>query len=181
MSYYAPPPPPSGGGNFPPASNAAAILAMTTAAVAQNSQQDKINRELFIGNTPGGTDNLLLLHFLNAAMRRVGLCGPQETPVLNVRVNNKFSFAEFLTADLANKALSLNGIPFLGGTLLKVSRPSKYMGPAIPAQTWQQLTGQSVPEGAVLDADQEKIRRELFVGNTTPEMDGTCVYIRLNG
>ncbi|KAL3934106.1 MAG: hypothetical protein SGARI_003532, partial [Bacillariaceae sp.] len=70
---------------------------------------------------------------------------------------------------MANKALNLNGIPFLGA-VLKVSRPSKYAGPPTPPKSWQELTGQALPQGAVLDAEQEKINRELFVGNTTPEM-----------
>ena len=63
----------------------------------------------------------------------------------------------------------MNGIPFLGA-VLKVSRPSKYMGPITPSKTWQELTGLPLPQGAALDADQEKLNRELFVGNTTPEM-----------
>eukprot|EP00429_Kryptoperidinium_foliaceum_P068669 CAMPEP_0176064266 /NCGR_PEP_ID=MMETSP0120_2-20121206/32053_1 /TAXON_ID=160619 /ORGANISM="Kryptoperidinium foliaceum, Strain CCMP 1326" /LENGTH=285 /DNA_ID=CAMNT_0017397839 /DNA_START=227 /DNA_END=1084 /DNA_ORIENTATION=+ len=70
---------------------------------------------------------------------------------------------------MANRALNLNGIPFLGA-VLKVSRPSKYAGPPMPTKTWQDLTGQALPTGAVLDSEQEKINRELFVGNTTPEM-----------
>jgi RNA recognition motif. (a.k.a. RRM, RBD, or RNP domain) len=65
--------------------------------------------------------------------------------------------------------LSLNGIPFLGA-VLKISRPSKYTGPPMPARTWQSLTGQQLPVGVALDAEQEKVNRELFVGNTTPEM-----------
>ncbi len=112
---------------------------------------------------------MLLLQFLNGAMRRVNLCGPHETPILNCRVNTKFAFIELLSADVANRALNLNGIPFLGA-VLKVSRPSKYAGPPIPTKTWQELTGQALPSGAVVDAEQEKINRELFVGNTTPEM-----------
>jgi len=139
-----------------------------------SSQQDKINRELFVGNTPPGTSELLILHFLNAAMRRVGLCEPYETPIVDSRVNNKFAFIELKTIDLANKALSLNGIPFLG-SFLKVSRPSKYTGPNTPARTWQQLTGQSLPDGAALDAEQEKLSRELFIGNTTPEMTESMI------
>lgn len=131
--------------------------------------QEKINRELFVGNTPPGTSEMLLLQFLNGAMRRVKICGPQETPILNCRVNTKFAFVELVSAEIANKALNLNGIPFLGA-VLKVSRPSKYAGPHVPAQTWQQLTGQALPVGTILDAEQEKINRELFVGNTTPEM-----------
>lgn len=136
---------------------------------ANQAAMDKINRELFVGNTPPGTSELLLLHFLNGAMRRVQLCGPAETPILNCRVNAKFAFIELVHADMANRALSLNGIPFLGA-VLKVSRPSKYQGPPMPAKTWQQLTGQSLPTGIALDAEQEKVNRELFVGNTTPEM-----------
>ena len=53
---------------------------------------------------------------------------------------------------------------------MKVSRPSKYAGPPMPTKTWQELTGQALPTGIAMDADQEKINRELFVGNTTPEM-----------
>ena len=106
---------------------------------------------------------------MNGAMRRVGLCQPHETPVLNSRVSSKFGFIELINADMANRALNLNGIPFLGA-VLKVSRPSKYAGPDVPAKTWQELTGQSLPEGAALDAEQEKMQRELFIGNTTPEM-----------
>lgn len=136
---------------------------------AQQAAQEKINRELFIGNTPPGTSEMLLLQFLNGAMRRVNLCGPHETPILNCRVNTKFAFIELLNAEMANRALNLNGIPFLGA-VLKVSRPSKYAGPPIPTKTWQELTGQALPSGAVVDAEQEKINRELFVGNTTPEM-----------
>jgi splicing factor U2AF subunit len=136
--------------------------------VPNSAALDKINRELFVGNTPPGTSELLLLHFINAAMRRTGLCLPHESPVLNARVSNKFSFIELTTHDAANKALNLNGIPFIGGTFLKISRPAKYTGPVVQSQTWQQLTGQ--PDTAPIDPEQEKLRRELFIGNTTPEM-----------
>lgn len=136
---------------------------------AQQAAQEKINRELFVGNTPAGTSEILLLQFLNGAMRRVNLCSPNETPILNCRVNQKFAFVECTSADMANNALNLNGIPFLGA-FLKVSRPSKYAGPPTPNKTWQELTGQP-PVGGMIDGSQdEKISRELFVGNTTPEM-----------
>jgi hypothetical protein len=72
---------------------------------AQQAAQDKINRELFVGNTPPGTSELLLLHFLNSAMRRVQLCQVHETPILNCRVNTKFAFIELAHADMANRAL----------------------------------------------------------------------------
>ena len=150
---------------------------------------DKINRELFVGNVPPGTSEALLMQFLNGAMRRVGLCAPDATPILNCRTNAKFAFVELASMDDANRALNLNGIPFLGASL-RVSRPSKYAGPFVPSQTWQQLTGQPLPPGmtpvpentagAVMGAGgmmmmmstnpEEKLQRELFVGNTTPEM-----------
>lgn len=135
----------------------------------QLASQDKINRELFVGNTPPGTSELLLLHFMNSAMRRVQLCQPHETPIVSCRVNAKFSFIEFVNPDMANRALNLNSIPFLGA-ILKVSRPSKYNGPLMPTKTWQMLTGIQLPEGVALDGEQEKLQRELFLGNTTPEM-----------
>lgn len=148
-------------------------LAMMSAS-AQNAQ-DKINRELFVGNTPPGTSEALLMQFLNGAMRRVGLCAPDATPILNCRTNAKFAFVELASFDDANRALNVNGIPFLGASL-RVSRPSKYAGPHIPSQTWQQLTGQPLPPGMTPvpentgGSPDEKINRELFVGNTTPEM-----------
>jgi hypothetical protein len=136
-------------------------------AVTNNPVQDKINRELFVGNTPAGTSELLLQHFVNAAMRRSGLCGPYESPVVNARVNSKFAFVELNSIDMANKCLNLNGIPFLN-VQLKICRPSKYIGPVVPAITWFQLTGQD--SNNIYDPEMEKLQRELFVGNTTPEM-----------
>jgi len=134
--------------------------------------QEKINRELFVGNTPPGTSELLLTQFLNGAMKRVGLCQPDAMPIIQCRVNSKFAFVECSSAEDANKALNLNGIPFMG-SCLKVSRPSKYVGPHVPSKTWQQITGQPIPPNVtpITDASPEdKINRELFVGNTTPEM-----------
>ena len=144
--------------------------------MAMNPQQEKINRELFVGNTPPGTSELLLLHYLNAAMRRAGLCQPHETPIINSRVNNKFAFIELQSMEMTKQALSLNGIPFVGGIYLKVSRPSKYIGPDVNLQvpTWQQVTNQQ-GVSPLLDPEQEKLSRELFIGNTTPEMTDVMI------
>lgn len=115
------------------------------------------------------------MQFLNGAMRRVNLCPQDATPILNCRTNAKFAFVECASVDDANRTLNLNGIPFLGASL-RVSRPSKYAGPHVPSQTWQQLTGQPLPPGMIPvpentgGSPEEKINRELFVGNTTPEM-----------
>jgi len=143
----------------------------STAGLSLNLMaQDKVNRELFVGNTPPGTSEALLREFLNGAMRRVRLVEHTHTPIVTCRVNSKFAFIECTTVDDANKALNLNGIPFLGACL-KVSRPSKYMGPVIPAKTWQELTGQPLPANVLsLSSSDDKINRELFIGNTLPEM-----------
>ena len=114
------------------------------------------------------------MQFLNGAMRRVNLCPPDATPIVQCRTNQKFAFVECASIDYANKALNLNGIPFLGACL-RVSRPSKYAGPHVPSQTWQQFTGQPLPPGMTpvpenTSSAEEKVNRELFVGNTTPEM-----------
>ena len=141
----------------------------------QPVSQEKIHRELFVGNTPPETSELLLLHFINAAMRRVKLCQPHESPVINVRVQSKFAFVELGTAEQANQCLHLNGIPFLQAHL-KISRPSKYNNPAglpAPHQNWQSLTGQDTSK--VPDPETEKLRRELFIGNTTPEMTSSML------
>jgi RNA recognition motif-containing protein len=160
-------------------------LAMAAHQPALNAQ-DKINRELFVGNVPPGTSEALLMQFLNGAMRRVGLCGPTEPAIVSCRTNAKFAFIECANFDMTGRALNLNGIPFLGACL-RVSRPSKYAGPHTPSQTWQQLTGQPLPPGMTAVPEninpasggmivpssnnpEEKLQRELFVGNTTPEM-----------
>lgn len=140
------------------------------------SPQDKINRELFVGNTPPGTSEALLMQFLNGAMRRVNLCAPDASPIVACRLNQKFAFVECASVQDANNVLNLTGIPFLGASL-KVSRPSKYAGPFVAHSTWQQLTGQPLIPGMTGDASaDEKLNRELFIGNTTPEM--TDVMIR---
>lgn len=152
----------------------AATSALSSILAAQQAAQDKVNRELFVGNTPQGTSEMLLIQFLNGAMRRIGLCPQDMSPILQCRVNQKFAFVECQSIEYANKALNLNGIPFLGACL-KVSRPSKYTGPFVASKTWQELTGQPVPANMTpvdsnLSSAEEKVNRELFIGNTTPEM-----------
>ena len=153
-------------------------MGMGMGMLAANPVQDKINRELFVGNTPPGTSDTLLITFLTGAMKRTNLCGPAETPIVTCRVNQKFAFVECATAEIACNALNLNGIPFMGSQL-KVSRPSKYVGPIVAAKTWQEITGTPLPSNVVPMGSagtiggtnpEEKLQRELFIGNTTPEM-----------
>lgn len=100
--HYGPP----GGSSYGMASPHQPVVVQNAMLYGANqAAQDKINRELFVGNTPPGTSELLLLHFMNAAMRRVKLCQPHETPILNCRVNTKFAFVELVHAEMANRAL----------------------------------------------------------------------------
>ena len=128
------------------------------------------DRELFVGNIPANIDDRFLLNFLNGAMRQVNLCAKHETPCLSCQINaGNFAFVEMVTPDMANRCLNLNGILFLNARI-KVGRPKKYSGPFVVTKTWQELTGESLTVDAVLDSEAEKVNRELFVGNTTPEM-----------
>eukprot|EP00529_Nitzschia_sp_RCC80_P013751 CAMPEP_0113448228 /NCGR_PEP_ID=MMETSP0014_2-20120614/4655_1 /TAXON_ID=2857 /ORGANISM="Nitzschia sp." /LENGTH=741 /DNA_ID=CAMNT_0000339427 /DNA_START=350 /DNA_END=2575 /DNA_ORIENTATION=- /assembly_acc=CAM_ASM_000159 len=128
------------------------------------------DRELFVGNIPSNIDDRFLLNFLNGAMRHANLCPRHETPCLSCQINSSnFAFVEMLNVDYANKCLNLNGILFLNSRV-KVGRPKKYAGPFVVAKTWQELTGDTLTIDAVLDSESEKVNRELFIGNTTPEM-----------
>lgn len=144
------------------------------------SEEEKINRELFVGNTPPGTSEQLLIQFFNGAMYRIELATPDCSPIVNCRVNEKFAFVECASVEDANRALNLNGIPFMG-TCLRVSRPSKYAGPHVPSKTWQELTGQPVPPNIHTSLADDKVNRELFVGNTTPEMTEQALIEFLGG
>jgi hypothetical protein len=89
---------------------------------------------------------------------------------MSCQINSgNFAFVEMVTADYANKCLNLNGILFLNARL-KVGRPKKYSGPFVVTKSWQELTGDTLTIDAMLDSESEKVNRELFVGNTTPDM-----------
>ena len=133
-------------------------------------------RELFVGNVVGtGCTDIALKEYLNDAMRKVGLVTGPEDPIISCRMNQKFSFIELRSIEDCNNALNLNGIPFMGQNL-KVSRPAKYVGPMVAAKTWQQLTGQdSLPATVATTTElvvdpSTKLYREIFVGNTSPDM-----------
>lgn len=117
----------------------------SSVSIAQSQQlvTPKESRELFVGNVlANGVSDTVLKEFLNSAMRQVGLATGPEDPIVTCRMSAKFSFIELRTPDDSKNALSLNGIPFMG-QCLKISRPSKYIGPTYQAKTWQELTGQA--------------------------------------
>jgi len=157
--------------------NGFGYFAMSSAAtLSPNSNlskaADKVNRELFVGNTPSDISEAVLVNFLNGAMERVRLCETGRKPIIKCRLSAKYAFIECETVEDTNRALNLNGICFRGVSL-RVSRPSKYAGLKTSYKTWQELTGQHlrsppIPESVM--SDNNKVNLELFIGNTTPEM-----------
>lgn len=113
---------------------------LTTPIASLVYTEPKEHKELFVGNTPSGVNEMLLLEFLNAAMRHSGLySGPESVePIVTCRLNSKFAFVETRTAQDATNAMNLDNIPFLGN-FLKIGRPTKYFGPVTPHVTWQEL------------------------------------------
>ena len=130
----------------------------------------KMNRELFVGNTPPGTSDAVLHNFLNAAMTRVGLTLPMlptinnGQPVIQLRVSSKFAFAQTRTEVEAANLMNLTGIPFMGG-FLKITRPGKYAGVVTPAKTWQELTG--VAPISIAQLNPGSVQQQTLVAGTT--------------
>jgi hypothetical protein len=99
---------------------------------------EKMSRELFVGNTTPEMTDVMIRDFLGRAMEQVGLTIMPGNPINTVRVSGKFAFVELRTAQEAANALNLNGIPYLGASL-KVGRPSKYAGPETPHGNWEDI------------------------------------------
>jgi hypothetical protein len=96
-----PPPPPlpsMGGGMMMGGAAAAASLGM----LGIDAAQQKIMRELFVGNTPDGTNEVVLMDFLNAAIQQVNLVPTPGNPIVQCRVSDKFAFIELRTIEEAN-------------------------------------------------------------------------------
>ena len=130
----------------------------------------KTMRELFVGNTPPGTTQAHLIEFLNAALKQVNLTTSPGDPIIQCRVSEKFAFVELRSIEETNAMLSVTGIPY-NGNMLKIGRPSKYVGPMVASSNWQALTGTMADPGVSGVDPNTKIYRELFVGNTMPEMN----------
>ena len=189
-----PPPPPPPIMHAPSSSSSSAVnpafLAHPAIFLAPSPAGLKEAKELFVGNvTATGISDVVLKDFLNAAMRQVGLLTGPEDAISGVRMNSKFCFIEMRTVEDCSNALNLNGIPFMG-SMLKIGRPAKYSGPQTPCKTWQEITGQTVPvianlgiaaTAAVASDPATKVFREIFVGNTTPEMTETSIREFIGG
>ncbi len=100
--------------------------------------EEKLNRELFIGNTTPEMTGSMLTDFLGKAMQQVGLTIMPGNPINACRVNGKFAFIELRTVKEAENALNLNNIPYMGA-MLRVGRPSKYNGPVTNHGNWEDI------------------------------------------
>jgi splicing factor U2AF subunit len=158
-------------------------------AMGGNDPMTKKARELYIGNLPDGVPEAQLMAFLNAALCQAGQNTQPGMPIVSVRCNGRFAFAEFRTTEETTMALNLNGI-ILVGHALNVGRPSAYTGPPTQHIRWDQLMAQKIAEnpqlaeeaiglapggaGAVAGAGAghscagdptTKVCRELYIGN----------------
>jgi RNA recognition motif. (a.k.a. RRM, RBD, or RNP domain) len=105
---------------------------------ALDAEQEKVNRELFVGNTTPEMTEGMLKEFLGNAMLQVGLNVLPGNPITACRVSGKFAFIELRTPQEAANALNLTNIPFLG-TQLRVGRPSKWNGPVDHHGNWEDI------------------------------------------
>lgn len=133
------------------------------------------DRTLFVGNVLAAVNDTVLRDFLNAAMQQVELVKSGESPITSVRKNQKYAFIELTSAQEANKALNLYGIPFMGQNLV-IKRPTNYKGPNTPAKTWNDLIGAEAGHVPPRADPATKCYREVFVGNIP--QDCTVDYIR---
>ena len=106
--------------------------------IAMDAEQEKVNRELFVGNTTPEMTESMLKEFLGNAMMQVGLNIMPGNPISACRVSGKFAFIELRTPQEAANALNLNQIPYLG-TQLRVGRPSKWSGAADQHGNWEDI------------------------------------------
>ena len=106
--------------------------------VALDAEQEKVNRELFVGNTTPEMTESMLREFLGNAMLQVGLNILPGNPISACRVSGKFAFIELRSPQEAANALNLTNIPFMG-TQLRVGRPSKWNGPPDHHGNWEDI------------------------------------------
>jgi splicing factor U2AF 65 kDa subunit len=120
-----------------------------TLSVAPSEPQSSFNtqevafREVYVGGIPTDLDESLLIAFFSSAMQRLCLTLAPTNPILHCRLQPKFAFLEFRSSQEASNCLNLNGIPFMGH-LLRVSRPTNYLGPLFNFYSWGELAARWV-------------------------------------
>ena len=105
---------------------------------ATSQPEDKVNRELYIGNVTTEMTEKSITEYLGKALEQVGFNTKPGNPIIACQISGKYAFVEFRNSEEATKGLNLNNIPFMGVNL-KVSRPSKYAGPATAHENWENV------------------------------------------
>lgn len=77
-----------------------------TPADSHSNPEDKLNRELFVGNTTPEMTSEMIRDFLGRAMEQVGLTTMPGNPINQVRTSGKFAFVELRTKEEAANAVS---------------------------------------------------------------------------
>jgi len=103
-----------------------------------DSEKEKVNRELFVGNTTAEMTEQMLKDFLGAAMESVGLNIMEGNPITLCELFGKYAFLELRTPREATNALNLNNIPFMGVNL-QITRPAKWNGSFEPHSNWEHI------------------------------------------
>ena len=115
-----------------------------------NPQQEKINREIHLGNTNPAITPDQLSNFVNAAMIQGELVTAPGPCVMTVRCSGKFAFAEFRTQEEANNAMNLSNI-ILMGRPLRIARPRNYTGPNPTITPWPIWMAQKIAANPALE------------------------------
>jgi RNA recognition motif-containing protein len=103
-----------------------------------DSEKEKVNRELFVGNTTPSMTDQMLKDFLGSAMEQVGLSIMDGNPITLCEMFGKYAFIELRTPREATNALNLNNILFMGSNL-QITRPAKYQGKFEEHMNWEQV------------------------------------------
>jgi len=103
-----------------------------------DSEAEKVNRELFVGNTTAEMTDQMLKDFLGTAMGQVGLSIMDGNPITVCEMFGKYAFIEMRTPRETANALNLNNIEFMNSKL-QITRPAKYQGEFEEHMNWEQV------------------------------------------
>jgi len=99
-------------------------------------QNDKLERELYIGNIPGGTTPEELVAFLGSICETMKLNTQPGNPVIGARIKSptdRFAFIECRSnQETANLATGLYNVEYMG-CVLRVRRPASYEQKKVPS------------------------------------------------
>jgi len=119
--------PHTGGGGLGGGGGSVADLMMARGmpVAMDKATEDKIRRELFVGNTTPAMTETSIRAFLGLlALQTRQLVGPGD-PIVSLRLSGHFAFVELRSIEETDALLRFNGVPFFGASL-RIGRPSKF-------------------------------------------------------